>query len=172
MSLRWGSAEYDALLYMYELTFIRDLHRAQVWRRGGSRTSIAGGGGALVTNEAEVFTEARNAERGRVGEGVTPSRWWGSGGLPREILGYLHQNSAFWAHLDVTYAHIYNWKYIWKTCLTINILFKIPLVFKFTMEQFFVLYYESDFTVIPFNSLLWSGPPKNFWKFVVKMVQS
>ena len=52
-------------------------------------------GGALVTNEAEVFTEARSAERGRVGEGVTPSRWWGSGAPPREILGNLHQNGAF-----------------------------------------------------------------------------
>ena len=31
-------------------------------------------GGAQVTNEAEGFTEARSAERGRVGEGVTPSR--------------------------------------------------------------------------------------------------
>ena len=50
------------------------------------------GGGALVTNEAEGFTEARSAERGRVGEGVTPSRWWGSGGSP---LGNLHQNGAF-----------------------------------------------------------------------------
>ena len=29
------------------------------------------GGGAQVTNEAEGFTEARSAERGRVGEGVT-----------------------------------------------------------------------------------------------------
>ena len=29
-------------------------------------------GGAQVTNEAEGFTEARSAERGRVGEGVTP----------------------------------------------------------------------------------------------------
>ena len=63
--------------------------------RGGSRTSIAGGG-ALVTNEAEGFTEARSAERGRVGEWVTPSRWWVvRGGLPREILGKLHQNGAF-----------------------------------------------------------------------------
>ena len=51
--------------------------------RGGSRTSIAGG--AQVTNEAEGFTEARSAERGRVGEGVTPSRRWGSGGPPPEI---------------------------------------------------------------------------------------
>ena len=53
------------------------------------------GGGAQVTNEAEGFTEARSAERGRVGEGVTPSRRWGSGGLPREILRHLHQNGAF-----------------------------------------------------------------------------
>ena len=62
--------------------------------------------------------------KGEGGGGVTPSRWWGSGGLPREILGNLHQNGAFWAHLEVTYAYIYNWKYIWKTCLTINILFQ------------------------------------------------
>ena len=53
-------------------------------------------GGAQVTNEAEGFTEARSAERGRVGEGVTPSpQCGGPGGLPREILRYLHQNGAF-----------------------------------------------------------------------------
>ena len=51
--------------------------------RGGSRTSTAGG--AQGTNEAEGFTEARSAERGRMGEGVTPSRRWGSGGPPPEI---------------------------------------------------------------------------------------
>ena len=51
--------------------------------RGGSRTSTAGG--AQVTNEAEGFTEARSAERGWVGEGVTPSRRWGSGGPPPEF---------------------------------------------------------------------------------------
>ena len=56
---------------------------------------LPGGGGAQATNEAEGFTEARSAERGRVGEGVTPSRRWGSGGSPREILRYLHQNGAF-----------------------------------------------------------------------------
>ena len=42
-------------------------------------------GGAQVTNEAKGFTEARSAERGRVGEGVIPSRRWGSGGPPPEI---------------------------------------------------------------------------------------
>ena len=41
--------------------------------RGGSRTSIAGG--ALVTNEAEGFTEARSAERG------------GWGGHPLPLVG-------------------------------------------------------------------------------------
>ena len=54
-----------------------------------------GGGGPQVTNEAKGFTEARSAERGRMGEGVTPSRRWGSGGLPRKILRNLHQNGAF-----------------------------------------------------------------------------
>ena len=49
--------------------------------RGGSRTSTAGGG-AQVTNEAEGFTEARSAERGRVGEWVTAG--WGPRGLPTE----------------------------------------------------------------------------------------
>ena len=33
-------------------------------------------------SEAEGFTEARSAERGRVGEGVTSSCRWGSGGPP------------------------------------------------------------------------------------------
>ena len=45
----------------------------------GARTKIAG----APRFEAEVFTEARNAERGRVGEG--------SGGSPREIFGKLPQ---------------------------------------------------------------------------------
>ena len=63
--------------------------------RGESRTSLPGGGGAQVTNEAECFTEARSAERGRVGEGVTPPAGGGPGGLPRKILRYLHQNGAF-----------------------------------------------------------------------------
>ena len=44
------------------------------------------------------------------------------------------------------------------------------------MKQFFVLYYESDFTVIPFDSLLWRGifqaSLENFWKIFAKMVQS
>ena len=40
------------------------------------------GGGAQVTNELEGFTETRSAERGRVGEGVTPSLRWGPGGPP------------------------------------------------------------------------------------------
>ena len=62
--------------------------------RGGSRTSTAGGG-AQLTTEAEGFTDARSAERGRVGEGVTPSRRWGSGGLPRNFFEKLHQNGAF-----------------------------------------------------------------------------
>ena len=43
-------------------------------------------------------------------------------------------------------------------------------------NNFFVLYYESDFTVIPFDSLLWRGifqaSPENFWKIFAKMVQS
>ena len=58
-------------------------------------------GGAQVTNEAEGFTEARSAERRRVGERVTPSRRWGSGGLPRKFFEKLHQNGAFWVHFEV-----------------------------------------------------------------------
>ena len=55
-------------------------HQSAYVPRGGSRTSTAGGG-AQVTNEAEV-TEARSAER--VGEGVTPCHRWGSGGSAPE----------------------------------------------------------------------------------------
>ena len=36
--------------------------------------------------EAEGFTEARSAEKGRVGEGVTPSHGWGSGENENEFL--------------------------------------------------------------------------------------
>ena len=61
--------------------------------RGGSRTSTAGG--AQVTDEAEGFTEARSAERGRVGEGSPPHAGGGPGGLPRKILRNLLQNGAF-----------------------------------------------------------------------------
>ena len=52
--------------------------------RGGSRTSTAGG--AQVTNEAEGFTEARSAERGREGEGVTPPAGGGPGASPGNFL--------------------------------------------------------------------------------------
>ena len=61
----------------------------------GARLKSAG----APMSEAKGFTEARSAERGRVGEGVTPSRRWGSGGLPREIFGKLPQNGAFWCIL-------------------------------------------------------------------------
>ena len=50
------------------------------------------GGGALVKDS---LSKARSAERGRVGEGVTPAAGRGPGGLPWEILGNLHQNGAF-----------------------------------------------------------------------------
>ena len=46
-----------------------------------------------MTNEAEGFTEARSAERGRVQEGVTAGG--GPGGLPRKFFEKLHQNGAF-----------------------------------------------------------------------------
>ena len=36
--------------------------------------------------------------------GSPPPAGGGPGGLPREILENLHQNGAFWAHLEVTYA--------------------------------------------------------------------
>ena len=44
--------------------------------------------------EAEGFTEARSAERGR---GSPPSAGGGPGGLPRKIFGKLPQNGAFWS---------------------------------------------------------------------------
>ena len=56
---------------------------------------LPGGGGAQVTIEAEGFTEARSAERGRVGEGVTPPAGGGPGDLPRKFFEKLHQNGAF-----------------------------------------------------------------------------
>ena len=61
--------------------------------RGGSRTSTAGG--AQVSNEAEGFTEARSAERGRVWEGVPPPAGGGPGGFHRKFFRNLHQNGAF-----------------------------------------------------------------------------
>ena len=66
------------------------------------------GGGAQVTNEAEGFTEARSAERGRVGEGVTPSRRWGYGGPPPEIFLEIASKwcilSAFWGNQYTFFA--------------------------------------------------------------------
>ena len=50
--------------------------------------------------EAEGFTEARSAERGRVGEGSPPPAGGGPGGLPREIFEKLPQNGAFWCILE------------------------------------------------------------------------
>ena len=40
-----------------------------------------------MTTEAKGFTEARSAERGRVGEG--------------KFFEKLHQNGAFWVHFEV-----------------------------------------------------------------------
>ena len=48
-------------------------------------------------SEAEGFTEARSAERGRVGEGVTPSRRRGSGGSPP---GNFFENCLKMVHSD------------------------------------------------------------------------
>ena len=67
-----------SLSYIHCVLYLKYVFTAVI--RGGSRSSTAGG--AQVTNEAEGFTEARSAERGRVGEGVTLSRRWGSGGSP------------------------------------------------------------------------------------------
>ena len=108
-----------------------------------------------MTDEAEGFTEARSAERVRVGEGVTPSRWWGSGGSPPGNFGKFASKScllsAFRGYL-CTYLQLKI--YMKNVSHYKHIVSKIPLVFKFKMKQFFVLYYESDFTVIPFDSLL------------------
>ena len=50
--------------------------------------------------EAEGFTEARSAERGRVGRGSPPPAGGDPGGLPREIFGKLPQNGAFLGILE------------------------------------------------------------------------
>ena len=47
----------------------------------GARLKTAG----APRSEAEGFTEALRAERGRMGEGVTPSGRWGFGGSPPGI---------------------------------------------------------------------------------------
>ena len=77
--------------------------------------------GAQVTNEAEGFTEARCAERGRVGEGVTPSRRWGYGGPPPEIFWEIASKwcilSAFWGNQYTFFAL----KFIWKKCVSLNL---------------------------------------------------
>ena len=57
-------------------------------------------GAPSLRPEAEGFTEALSAERGRVGEGATPPTGGGPGGLPREIFGKLPQNGAFWCILE------------------------------------------------------------------------
>ena len=87
--------------------------------RGGSRTSTAGG--AQVTNEAEGFTEARSAEKGRVGEEVTPSRRWGSGGPPPEIFWEI---ASKWCILSAFSGNQYtflHWKFIWTKCVSLII---------------------------------------------------
>ena len=61
----------------------------------GAQSKTAG----APRSEAEGFTEARSAERRRVGEVVTPSRRWVSGGSPPENFGKLLQNGAFWCIL-------------------------------------------------------------------------
>ena len=70
--------------------------------------------------EAKGFTEARSAERGRVGEGVIPSRRWGSGVPPP---GNFLKIASKWCIL-VHFGAV-NWKfkpkiYMKKMCLSIR----------------------------------------------------
>ena len=70
---------------------------------------------STIRFEAEGFTdsEARSAERGRVGEGVTPSRRWWSGGSPP---GNFWKIASKWCILVYFRAVIafQNRKFIWK----------------------------------------------------------
>ena len=50
---------------------------------------LPGGGGG---GRNQIGAKRR---RGRVGEGVSPSHRWGSGGLPREIFRKMDANGAF-----------------------------------------------------------------------------
>ena len=96
--------------------------------RGGSRTSTAGG--ALVANEAEGFTEARSAERGRVGEGVTPSRWWGSGGSPPGNFGKF---ASKWCILSAFRGYLCTYK---KNYLQLKIYMKNVSHYKHIVSKF------------------------------------
>ena len=81
-------------------------------------------GGAQVTNESEGFTEARSAERGRVGEGVTPSRRWGSGGSPP---GNFEIFATKWCILSTFWGNHY-------TFLTLKIYIKKRLNFLYILK--------------------------------------
>ena len=74
------------------------------------------GGSALVTNEVEGFTKARSAERGRVGEGVTPPADEGPGVSPRIFGKY----ASKWCILKVTHFTTEN-LYEKKKCENIHI---------------------------------------------------
>ena len=81
------------------------------------------GGGAQVTTEAKGFTEARSAERGRVGEGVTPLPQVGVRGRPPpeffwEIAPKWCILGAFWGNQYTFFLH---WKFIWKKCVSLNL---------------------------------------------------
>ena len=64
--------------------------------------------------EAEGFTEVRSAERGRVGEGVTPSHRWGSGASPWKFLENcpkMVHSGVFWSSYH-GYCKFQNRKFI------------------------------------------------------------
>ena len=67
---------------IYHLLMYSSIIRVSNFFSSGARLRTAG----APRSKAEGFTEARSAERGRVGEGVTPSRRWGSGGSPWKFL--------------------------------------------------------------------------------------
>ena len=121
--------------------FCLNLQDFTPFNRGGSRTSTAGG--AQVTNEAEGFTEARSAERGRVGEGVTPSRRWGSGGPPPENFWEIASKwcilSAFWGNQYTFFAL----KIYMKKCVSLNLHIDYSYFF-FNIWEIYIKMVHSD----------------------------
>ena len=149
---------------------------ARIWQQGRIQNlHCRGGTSDQWSRRLHWGAKRRKGEGGGGGHplplvgvrGVSPGKFW-------EIcIKMVHSERI----LEVTYTHIYNWKNIYEKRVSLwTYCFKIPLVFKFKMKQFFELYYESDFTVIPFDSLLWRGiiqaSPEKFWKIFAKMVQS
>ena len=75
-------------------------------------------------SEAEGFTEARSAEKGREGEGVTPSRRWGSGGSPPGNFWKIASKWCIPVHFEAVNANFKTENLYEKNCVCLHVYVK------------------------------------------------